>query len=106
LLSPTSRHRLRDGRRVIIVSTWISPIQTRTSSRWLDLASMAEVLTRASFGEKQPDAPSEAALVRGPRALTSRAFRLEKPSPAMLQPLTSHVTLWAPLKQLRDRFIG
>jgi len=34
------------------------------SSRSLGPASMAEVLARASFGEKQPDAPSEATLVR------------------------------------------
>jgi hypothetical protein len=34
------------------------------SSRSLGSASMAEVLARANFGEKQPDAPSEATLVR------------------------------------------
>jgi hypothetical protein len=34
------------------------------SSRSLGLASMAEVLARANFDEKQPDAPSEATLVR------------------------------------------
>jgi hypothetical protein len=70
---------------------------------------MAEVLARASFGEKQPDAPSEATLVRDrergpPGTRVSTGWR--KPSPAMLQPLMFHVVPRAPSKRLRARSIG
>jgi hypothetical protein len=78
------------------------------SSRSLGPAFVAEVLARASFGEKQPDAPSEATLVRdrerGPPALVLPSF--EEAFASVLQPLTFRVVTRAPSKRLRARFIG